>query len=195
MKENRVFRIIFIYKIQLKNRQVLYGIFLKHWYKVYRCAWILYSNTPFFWCFLFFKNISSPRLEATNGKQCCLPPLFFKISLKDTFFHISLNFHISFISLQNACWIFPNFLNLNVHIIRKCIESRHFYSSPRSLLRTPGRIFWKSVSHNSRKRCRKLWFALSKFNQKIWRWLGSLGCLYLVWFVIFLNVMTLQLCK
>ena len=32
-----------------------------------------------------------------------------------------------------------------VHI-RKCIESMHFYSLPSSALRTPGTIFWKSVS-------------------------------------------------
>ena len=30
----------------------------------------------------FFKNISIPRLEPTNSKQCCLLPLPFKISLK-----------------------------------------------------------------------------------------------------------------
>ena len=42
---------------------------------------------------------------------------------------------------------------------------------------------------------RKLWFAISKFNQKIWRWLGTLVYLYFVWFVIFLNVMALQVCE
>ena len=40
-----------------------------------------------------------------------------------------------------------------------------------------------------RKWSRKLWFALSKLSQKIWRLLY----LYFVWFVVFLNVMTLQL--
>ena len=43
-----------------------------------------------------------------------------------------------------------------------------------------------------RKGWRKLWFALSKLNQKIWRWLGTLVYLYFVWSVIFLNVMALQ---
>ena len=33
-----------------------------------------------------------------------------------------------------------------VHIPSKCIESIYFYSCPSSPLKTPGRIFWKSVS-------------------------------------------------
>ena len=43
-----------------------------------------------------------------------------------------------------------------------------------------------------RKGWRKLWSALSKFNQKKWRWLETLVYLYFVWFTIFLNVMALQ---
>ena len=35
-----------------------------------------------FWCSLFFKDISTSRLEPTNGKPCCLSPLTFKISFK-----------------------------------------------------------------------------------------------------------------
>ena len=33
-----------------------------------------------------------------------------------------------------------------VHIPRKCIESMHFYSCPSPPLKTPGRVFWKSIS-------------------------------------------------
>ena len=33
-----------------------------------------------------------------------------------------------------------------------------------------------------RNRWGKLRFALSKFNHKIWRWLGTLACLYFIWF-------------
>ena len=47
----------------------------------------------------------------------------------------------------------------------------------------------------SRKGRRKPWFTLSKFNKKIWRWLETLSYLHFVWFVFFLNVMTLQFCK
>ena len=81
---------------------------MKPQYKVYREASIFYFNAPFFWCSLFFKNISTPRLEPTNGKQCCLPPLSFKISLKDTSFHISLNslgFYLSPECLLNFLWL------------------------------------------------------------------------------------------
>ena len=35
----------------------------------------------------------------------------------------------------------------------------------------------------------KLWFALLKFNLKMWRWLGTLLYLYFVWFIVFLNMM------
>ena len=45
------------------------------------------------------------------------------------------------------------------------------------------------------KRWRKLWFALSKFNQRIRKRLGTLVYMYFVCFVIFLNVMALQCCK
>ena len=39
-----------------------------------------------------------------------------------------------------------NFSIYGVHIPRKCIESMYFYSCPSPPLKTPGRIFWKSVS-------------------------------------------------
>ena len=45
---------------------------------------------------------------------------------------------------------------------------------------------------------RKLWFALLKFNQKIWRWYGTLVYLlyiYVVWFIILANVMALLFCE
>ena len=42
---------------------------------------------------------------------------------------------------------------------------------------------------------RKLWFAFLKFNQKIWRWHGTLVHVYVVWFIIFLNVMALLFCE
>ena len=48
-----------------------------------------------FWCSLFFKNISTSRLEPTNGKQCCLPPLTFKISCK-------VNINIRHLTLINS---------------------------------------------------------------------------------------------
>ena len=107
------------------------------------------------------------------------------------------------LSFQNMCWIFSDFyiptcvgkmFQFVVFIFpRKCIPM-HFYSCPSPPLKTLGWIFWKSAS--LKMVCwRKLWFALSKFSQKIWRCLGTLAYLYFVWFVIFLNVMALQFCK
>ena len=78
MKENKAFGIPFITKKQLKSRQALHRIFLKPQYKVYRGASILYFNASFS-DILTLSKISQPP---KNGKQCCLPPLSFKISLK-----------------------------------------------------------------------------------------------------------------
>ena len=59
-------------------------------------------------------------------------------------------------SLQNACWIFSDlyipqcvgkfFQFMVFTLVFKCIESIHFYSYPSPPLKTPGRIFRKSVS-------------------------------------------------
>ena len=82
MKEKKDFRIPVIIKRQLKRRQTFHRISLKPQCKVYRGASIRYFNASFSDVLFFFKNISTPRLEPTNGiKQCCLPPLSFKISL------------------------------------------------------------------------------------------------------------------
>ena len=37
--------------------------------------------------------------------------------------------------------------------------------------------------------------ALSNFNQKKWRWIGTSGYLYFAWFIIFLDVTVLQFCS
>ena len=50
--------------------------------------WCLIQNL-FFFCPLLSKDISNTR--SGLSKWCRLPPLPFKISLKDTFFHIYLN--------------------------------------------------------------------------------------------------------
>ena len=83
----------------------------------------------------------------------------------------------------------------DTHIPRKCIESMHYYSCLSPPVKTPGRIFWKSLSFPQEERGGGNYVALSKFDQKMWRWLGTLVYLYFVWFVIFLNVMALQVCE
>ena len=114
------------------------------------------------------------------------------------------------LKLQNPCY--------DVHILRKCIESKHFYpchlpfplsqnSPPTSYHHLPhcrhrgiahfhqAAIFWRSISPNSRKGWNRPWFALSKFRQKIWGWPGKLRYLYFLWLVIFSNELALQFCK
>ena len=109
----------------------------------------------------------------------------------------SLWFYLSPKCLLNFLWLVystmwgKNFLIYGFHISRKCIESINFCSCPSPPLRTLGRVF-ENMFPPRRKRWRKLWFALSKFYQKIWRWLGTLVYLHFIWFVIFLNVMALQ---
>ena len=83
----------------------------------------------------------------------------------------------------------------DIHIPRKCIESMQFYSCLGALVKTAGRIFWKSVSFPQDERGGRNYVALSKFDQKIRRRLRTLVYLYFVWFVIFLNKMALQVCE
>ena len=81
MKENKAFRIPFIIKKQLKSKQALHTIFLKH--KVYRSASILYCNASLS-DVPYFSKMSQPRgLNQQMVLNCCLPPpLSFKNSLK-----------------------------------------------------------------------------------------------------------------
>ena len=105
------------------------------------------------------------------------------------------------VSLSRICWI-----SSDLYIppcVRKIFQFMVFTFSGNALnlcifthvpsppLKTPGKIFWKSVSPKTKEEEK----TLSKFKQKTWSWLGTLVYLYLVWFVIFLNVMTLHFCE
>ena len=102
------------------------------------------------------------------------------------------------IIVLNFFWLvyskmFGKFFSIyGVQIPRKLIESSLLMPlSPQNSRQN----FLKKFFSPRRNGWRKLWFALSKFNQKIWRWLGTLVNLHFIWFVIFLNVMALQSCK
>ena len=73
-------------------------------------------------------------------------------------------------------------------------SSCHYTLGKRKLLITPGSIFWKICLPQQQKEVEELLFAWSKFSQKKWRWLGIVGYLYFVWFVIFSNV-KLEVCR
>ena len=117
---------------------------------------IFYFSALVFWCSLFLKNMSTPRLEHT----VLLAPFCFKISLKDTSFYISLNslgFYLSPEYLLNFLWLIyspicgKKFSIYGVCIPRKCIESMQFYSCSSLPLKTPGRTFWKCVSPRTKR--------------------------------------------
>ena len=127
-----------------------------------------------------------------------------KITIKDTLFNISIdqlgpylcperllnvfsNLHIPpcvgkifkfmvFTFLENA-------LNLGIFIHALSSQSKLSSNSYHQIFGRVGRgklliclaaFFRKSVPPNSRERWRKIWFDLSKLNQKIWSWLGTL---------------------
>ena len=112
--------------------------------------------------------------------------------------------HLSYFLYLNACWIFSNLyippfvlksfkfmlLTFLENGLNRCI----FMQVPVPHSELQPEIF-ENLFPPRRKGWRKLGFALSKFNQKIWRWLGTLVYLYFAWFVIFLNVIALQFCK
>ena len=157
------------------------GIFWKPQCKVYREASIFYFNNPFSGVPSFSKISKPTGYNQQIGKDCFVPPLTFKISLRNTSFRISLNslgFYLSRMLVEFSDFIFQHvwekffsFWYFNFSISRKCVESMHFYSCLSFPLKTPVRIFWRSVSPPRRKGLRVLWFALLKFHWKIWRWL------------------------
>ena len=138
---------------------------------------MFYFNAPFFRCSL--SKISKPTGKNQQiGKQCFLLHLSFKISLRDTSFHISLNCLAFYI-----CRILVEFSNLH---IPTCV--RNFFQ-----------FMMFTFLENALNLCifthTMICSPILKFSQKIWRWLGTLIYLHFVWFVIFLNVMALQFCK
>ena len=156
----------------------------------------------FFWCFFFFKNLN-PQVRTKKLINCCLLPFSLKISLRNISFQISLiflGFYPSPEYLLNFLWLVYStmcgefFFQFLVFTFRENALNLCILLYPSPPLKTPGRIF-ENLFPPRQKGWRKLWFILSKFNQKIWRWLGTLVYLHFVWFVFFLNVMALQFCE
>ena len=112
--------------------------------------------------------------------------------------------HLSYFSYLNACWILSNlyippfvlksFKFMLLTFLENGLNWCIFMHVPVPHSELQPEIF-ENLFPPRRKGWRKLGFALSKFNQKIWRWLGTLVSLYFAWFVIFLNVIALQFCK
>ena len=155
---------------------------------MYREVPVFYFNEPFFWCFLIFKKYLNPQVTAKKlVKSIFYPPLSFRISLSDT----SLGFYLSTMLVESSLtcicqYVWERFFNLLWSDSQNINKSILFYSCPSLPLKSPDRIFWKSVSSKTKwVGWRKLWFALSIFNQKIWKWLGTLVFSHLVWLQFF----------
>ena len=123
------------------------GIFLKLQYKDAS----VFSFTAPFSDVSSFKKTQPTGKNQQNSKQCCLPPLSFKINLNDTSFHILNSFYLISRMLVDFSLIFvysticrKRFSIYDVQIPRKCTESMHFYLCPTSPLQTPGKLFRKS---------------------------------------------------
>ena len=127
-----------------------------------------------------------------------LPPLSFKITLRVTSFHISLNslgFYLSRMLVQFSVFLptcVGKIFQFMVFTFPENALNQSFLLMPPVPHLKLQVEFFENLFPPRRKRWRKLWFALSKFNQKIWRSLGTLVYLHFAWFVIFLNVMALQ---
>ena len=165
---------------------------------VQRCLNLLFQHSLFLTFFLFQKYLK-PKVRTTKlVNSVVYHPCSSRLA---SGIH---PFSLNSISFRNACWIFSelyipicvgkhfrfmvltfveNALNLSIFTHAPVPHSKLQVESFENLLPTR----WKGS--------RKLWFDLLKFNEKIWRWLGTLVYLHLAWFVIFLNVMALQFCK
>ena len=90
--------------------------------------------------------------------------------------------------------VWENFLFIVFVFLKKGLNLRIFTHAlvPHSKLQAE---FFENLFPPRRKGWRRPWFALSKLNQKIWRWHGTLVYLCFLWFILFLNVMALQFCK
>ena len=172
---------------------------------MYRGASI--STHTLFLLFPLFQIISElPGENQQNDKQCCLWPLSFKISISDTSFHISLK--------SLGLYLSPEWMLISNLYIPSC-ERKIFKFMvfafpenalnlgiitnapvPHSTLQT--KLFENLFSQQQRGLCKTMKkvgknydirglgkTALSKSNQKIKRWLGTLGYLYFAWFVTF----------
>ena len=122
---------------------------------MYKEASIFYFVAIFFWCSLFFKNISTPKFKTNKMVNSVVyrpcPQDYPQGYILSYFFKLLRVLSLSRMLVESflTCifhHVWKMFLTYGVHIPRKCIESMHFYSCLSPPLKTWGRIFWKSVS-------------------------------------------------
>ena len=142
--------------------------------KGYREASIFYFNTPFFLIFPHFQKYLNPQVTTKKlvnsvSYHSCPSRLASQGYIFLYFFKI-----LRVLSLQNACRIFsdlyiPTCVGKTFQFLVSTLLENHwiyaFLLMPQSPLKTPGIIFWKSVSPMTG--VEEAIFALPKFNQKI----------------------------
>ena len=161
---------------------------------MYKGTSTLYFNAPFFWCSLFFQKYLNPHVTTNKMVNSVLyHPCSSRLASR---IHLSYFFKLlRATSLQNTCWIFSD---LYISPCGKKIKFMVFPFWENALIphsKPQAENFLKIFFLQQKKGWRKQWFALSKFNWKIWRWLWTLGFLYFFWFALFLNMTALQFWK
>ena len=121
---------------------------MKPEYSVQRSLNLLFQRTLFLMFHHFQKYLNL---------QCFLPALSFKINLRDTSFHISLNslgFYLSRMFAEFSDLYIPTCAGKNFQfMVFTFLQMDWIYAFlliPQSTLKTPSRIFWKSVSPNGK---------------------------------------------
>ena len=165
---------------------------------MYREASVFFFNTSFFLMFPLFQKDLNPQLRTSKLVNSVVyhpwPSIlalgYILISLNSLGFYLCPECFLNFLWLVEKSfqfmvfavgnplnlWIFTHVLVLHSKLQEEFCEIC-FPQGPRT------------------KGWRKLWFALLKFSQKIWRWIGILVYLYLVWFIVLVNMMVLLFCE
>ena len=135
--------------------------------------------------FPHFQKYLNPQVRSKTVFFLPPLPLSFKISLRDTSFYISLNslgFYLSrmVVKFSDLDIVGKNFQLMVFAFLENHWVYAFFNSCPCPLHSKLLVEFFVSPKTEG-----VLWFSLSKFNQKIWRWLGTLVYFHLVWLPFF----------
>ena len=139
-----------------------------------------------FWKSNFFHNFVG-NLEKRTGKILDFPKFSEKMIsnliiwskiMKMGWFDDFDEIGYTLLVYSNMCG--KKFSLYDVHIPRKSLDLCYFTHAPVPHLKLLV-DFFGNLFPPRQKGWRKLWFALPKFGQKIWRWLGTLVYFHLVW--------------
>ena len=143
-----------------------------------------------------FQGYVKPQVRINKMITISLKDICFDIFINSLGLYLSPEYWLNFLSnLYIQPWLGKNFKFMVLIFLENALNLGIFTHAPIKVEGnysfSPCSIFSKIYFPQQHNGWRKLWFALSKFNRKIWSWLGTLRYLYFVWFVIFSNVMSL----